>query len=215
MAILNLTKIKQVSTKQQQGPSRKRLRTISTRRVHFNESQNQSYANKDRTAEECRATWYSKQEFIHIRADVTASIQKLKQRQEEQQKSGDLSFQDIQQALFDVVASVDYVVEDPMSIMTSEVKKMMSLLYKYSDHGDECSSLDLIGLELYVDGRARCDVKERRESIQEVVYDVQNEYKAGLLSDPQAYEVELRDSCFNFSQASGLFAMLKAHARLV
>ncbi|KAL7559797.1 hypothetical protein ACA910_019797 [Epithemia clementina (nom. ined.)] len=139
----------------------------------------------------------------------------MKQQQEEQQSAGDLSFQDIHQALFDVVASVDHVVEDPMSIMTSEVKKMMSLLYKCSDHGVECSCLDLIGMELYVDCLTRSDVKERRESIQEVVYDIQNEYKAGLLIDRKAYEVELRDSCLNFSQASGLFAILKAHARLL
>ncbi|KAL7559798.1 hypothetical protein ACA910_019797 [Epithemia clementina (nom. ined.)] len=210
MAILNLTEIRQVSTKQRQEPSRKR-----SRKVHFDESQNKTYATKDRTAEEYRATWYSKQEYTQIRANFRKSIQKMKQQQEEQQSAGDLSFQDIHQALFDVVASVDHVVEDPMSIMTSEVKKMMSLLYKCSDHGVECSCLDLIGMELYVDCLTRSDVKERRESIQEVVYDIQNEYKAGLLIDRKAYEVELRDSCLNFSQASGLFAILKAHARLL
>ncbi|KAL7559794.1 hypothetical protein ACA910_019794 [Epithemia clementina (nom. ined.)] len=114
-------------------------------------------------------------------------------------------------------------------MLNTKVQQMLSLLYhnNSSDNDDGSLSFELIGLELYLDCRAKWDAQQRRDAILDVVYDVQNEFNAGLFlnsddsddddltRNTQAYEAELQDSCLNFSQASSLLAHFKAQARLL
>lgn len=190
--------------------------TEKRKRVRFDESRNQSYANQERGAEDCHETWYSKQEYNQLRSNTAKAVEALRKRNNQMQNDQqEMPIRDIIEALLDLVASVNHIVEDASSIMNAEIEPLLSQLYRVrDDNDDEYSSLDLIGIEMYLENRVRREAKERREAIQDVVYDVQKEYRSGLL-DRNGIDDELRESCLYFSQASSLFAQIQAQARLV
>ena len=64
-----------------------------------------------------------------------------------------------------------------------------------------------------MDKRIKEEARARRESIQDVVYDIQNEHDHGLLADDETC-TELRECCLNYSQAFCLLAQLQALAQL-
>ncbi|KAL7560985.1 hypothetical protein ACA910_006391 [Epithemia clementina (nom. ined.)] len=180
-------------------------RRRKAKRVMFDESRNKSFANTERVAKDCRKSWYTKADFSSMRSEMQCTIQELRKKD----KSMQGQFSHILQSLFDLVSKVDFVVEDPSSIVSPEMQQMLSQLYTKGD-----DSFDLIGLEMHVESRLRRTAKEHREYIQEVVYDVQKEYQEGLLDEEQVH-FELRDSCLNYSQAFALLAQIKASAQLV
>ncbi|KAL7560980.1 hypothetical protein ACA910_006386 [Epithemia clementina (nom. ined.)] len=179
-------------------------RRRTTKRVQIDESFNQSFANEERVAEECRESWYIKTDFQNMRAELQSTIQELRQKDKKAQSQ----VSRILKALLDLVTSVDYVVLDPFSIVDAEMQHMLSQLYTSGE-----DSFDLIGLEMYVESQLRQTVKEHREFIQDVVYDIQKENEAGLLSQEEVH-FELRESCLNYSQAFALLAQIKASAQL-
>ncbi|KAL7560984.1 hypothetical protein ACA910_006389 [Epithemia clementina (nom. ined.)] len=140
-----------------------------------------------------------------MRSEMQCTIQELRKKD----KSMQGQFSHTLQSLFDLVSKVDFVVEDPSSIVSPEMQQMLSQLYTKGD-----DSFDLIGLEMHAESRLRRTAKEHREYIQEVVYDVQKEYQEGLLDEEQVH-FELRNSCLNYSQAFALLAQIKASAQLV
>ncbi|KAL7564673.1 hypothetical protein ACA910_021230 [Epithemia clementina (nom. ined.)] len=175
-----------------------------SKRVQFDESLNQSFANVEQVAEDCRQSWYTKQDFNSMRTEMQNTIQQLRKKDKKMQ--GQVS-QPLQ-ALLDLVSSINHVVEDPTSIVSAEMQQRLSQLFT---HGED--SFDLIGLEMHIESRLRRTAKEHREYIQEVVYDIQKEQLAGLLSDDEVH-FELRDSCLNYSQAFVLLAQIMASAQL-
>lgn len=175
-----------------------------TKLVRFNEQLNQSYRNEQIVAEECHRTWYSGEDYNAMRAETRASIERLR-RMDKKNKGNKLS--DILGGMLDLVCSVRYVVEDAKLILTDEKEKLFNHLYASDEN-----CIDLIGLEVYLQSRLRREYKVRRECIQDVVHDIQNEYAEGILTK---YDVdqELQDSCLNFTQAMVLMAQLQAQAQ--
>ncbi|KAL7560983.1 hypothetical protein ACA910_006388 [Epithemia clementina (nom. ined.)] len=179
-------------------------RRRKTKRVLFDESRNRSFVNVEKVAEDCRESWYTKADFQAMRAEMQSAIQELRRKDKKMHSQVSQTLQ----ALLKLVSSVDYVVEDPSSIVSAEMQQMLSQLYTEGE-----DSFALIGLEMHMESKLRRTTKEHREYIQEVVYDIQQEHEAGLLSQDEFHH-ELRDSCLNYSQAFGLLAQIKARAQL-
>ncbi|KAL7560975.1 hypothetical protein ACA910_006381 [Epithemia clementina (nom. ined.)] len=171
----------------------------------FDESSNQSFAYVEKVAEDCREkSWYIKADFQNMRAEMQSTIQELQRKD----KTMHSPLSKTLKALFNLVSSVDYIVEDLSSIVGANIQQMLSQLYTQGQ--DSC---DLIGLEMHVEGRLRRTAKEHREYTQEVVYDIQKEYQTGLL-DEEKVHFELCESCLNYLQAFGLLAQIKVLAQL-
>ncbi|KAL7559791.1 hypothetical protein ACA910_019791 [Epithemia clementina (nom. ined.)] len=180
--------------------------TRAKKRVRIDESQNQQHVIHKRAFADMRETWYTNEEYELMRSRFYKAILDFKKRSSHQDE---MSYSNILRALFELVASVEYIVDDPKSILNDDIQRKLALLYTQEE-----MSIELIGLESYVVSRVRREARERRDAVQEVVFDVQNEYNAGLLDDDD-FSNELRDSCLNFSQACGLFAQLQAQVRLI
>eukprot|EP00527_Entomoneis_sp_CCMP2396_P003635 CAMPEP_0198154672 /NCGR_PEP_ID=MMETSP1443-20131203/68727_1 /TAXON_ID=186043 /ORGANISM="Entomoneis sp., Strain CCMP2396" /LENGTH=292 /DNA_ID=CAMNT_0043821369 /DNA_START=76 /DNA_END=954 /DNA_ORIENTATION=- len=107
----------------------------------------------------------------------------------------------------EATSNVDYILTNVSEALTEAQEKQISHLYSC----DECR-IDLIGLEHHVVDAIKKDARVHREAIQDAVYEIQLEHNKGLWSDMEAQD-ELRESCINFTQASGLFAQLLAKAQ--
>ncbi|KAL7564244.1 hypothetical protein ACA910_012271 [Epithemia clementina (nom. ined.)] len=184
--------------------------SAARRRVRFNERHNQIHNIHDSIAEEdSYNTWYTKKEYREFRNSVQDAVYELKKRSLRRSQNHDMSFAHIVRALYNLAASVDYIVDDPWTLVNDQIHHMLMVQYSQDER-----FLDFIGVEKYVDTRLRRECKERVESIYDVVQDIQKEHEAGFLSDKQLHD-ELRDSCLNFSQASSLFAQFQAKARFL
>ena len=179
-----------------------------TKRVHFNERRNQSYTNEQRVAEDCHETWYSDDDYFMMRSETRDCIERLRRMDQEIDDDQDYTLSDILRAMLDMVCSITQVVDDARCLLNDETERVFSLLYSSNNN-----CIDLIGNELYLQSRWRSESKARRDSILDVVYDIQNEYTAGILTEDKIEE-ELRESCLYYSQAMVLLAQLQAQAQL-
>mmetsp|Transcript_8623 Transcript_8623/g.18683 ORF Transcript_8623/g.18683 Transcript_8623/m.18683 type:complete len:358 (+) Transcript_8623:219-1292(+) len=78
---------------------------------------------------------------------------------------------------------------------------------------DSHTTLDLIGMEYHIIASIKKDLRGQRDALQDVVFDVQREFRDGLLPNLPAMQDELQASCLNFTQSNGLFAQLLALAQ--
>ncbi|KAL7558341.1 hypothetical protein ACA910_000141 [Epithemia clementina (nom. ined.)] len=154
----------------------------------------------------------------------------------------DPSFSEIILSLLKSTTDVCHVLHDASKLITPEMKHQLFLLYRSDEKIDEkteiakkmstphlekndseestssvvssssSSSSCLIGLEFWMNSALSQELFQRRETLQEIVSDIQAEYHAGCWSDAQV-RVELRDSCRSVSQAFCLLAQLLAQAQ--
>lgn len=73
---------------------------------------------------------------------------------------------------------------------------------------------DLIGIEHELVMMIKKDRRQRRDGVQDVVYDIQREHRQGLWEDDDNEMLdEIQESCLHYSQCSDLFTQLLALAR--
>mmetsp|Transcript_13457 Transcript_13457/g.17547 ORF Transcript_13457/g.17547 Transcript_13457/m.17547 type:complete len:215 (+) Transcript_13457:102-746(+) len=173
-------------------------------KVRFDECQNEYFANDQRTGEECRTTWYHSEDYQQLRSNARELVLKANDR-----CSMTLGV-DLKE-IYEHVCHVDFLLEDASEILTPALeKKITEIFIKSSESSTEM--LDLIGLESYVAAGIKKSCAQKREQIQDAVYDIQCEFEHGLWTKNEV-EDELRESCLNFSQAACLFAQLLAKAQ--
>ncbi|KAL7561665.1 hypothetical protein ACA910_018555 [Epithemia clementina (nom. ined.)] len=184
-------------------------------RVRFDKSRNQTLKRSESVSiDVLQGNWYTNSDFRRMRVKMRNDIQELRKQEMKTRQDNSEELYSISKnprELLDLVLSIDYIVHDASSILSSEVKRIQSQLYAKKWGADD--SMEVIGLELHLDFCVRRAAKEYRENIQGVVYDIQQEHLAGLLKDDEVH-LELQESCQNYSQAFGLFAYLTATAQL-
>ncbi|KAL7559633.1 hypothetical protein ACA910_009554 [Epithemia clementina (nom. ined.)] len=193
--------------KKQQQPA-----VVTRRRVHFEEYRNLYYSdNARKSRQECKKTWYRKNDYDSMRSDMACAVYKAKKIiQKEERFDENYTFLKIMEILIKQVSEVDYVLDDALVLLlesNNTHKQLLSQLYSQED--DE--RLEWLGLEFRLSSILAQESRERRASIQAVVQDVQLEYHQGLWSTAEV-DVELRDSSRNYSQAMTLLAQLLAQA---
>lgn len=174
--------------------------------MRFDDIRNKSFVDSDRVADDWHETWYTKNDYNRMRKDVLDAAQQLRTRNRGMKQRQEYSFFDILEALSKL--SGDFAVEDASSIQNAETRKVLSQLYARGQN-----PVDVVGLESYLDIRLLGAVKEHRACIHDVVNELQEERRAGILSDEESLS-ELRESCLHYSQAFGLLAQLLATAQL-
>ena len=162
--------------------------------------------------------------------------------QENNRHEGALFFSDSLMYLIQLAANVNYELENVSKIILQNeaVRDIMGKLYKRQEKDtdlgccapgqalseakaksnspnnasgtDQESGFDWIGLEYYMIPGVKQESKERRCWIQEVVSDIQSEYRKGLWTR-DTVEQELRDCCCQVSQTHTLFAQFVAQAQ--
>ena len=109
-------------------------------------------------------------------------------------------------SFYDSSSQVDFVLSNAADALTLDQEDDLRCLY------DDEKYLNLIGLEFKVATDIRKDALQRRQAIQDAVYDIQSECDRGLWSVQDAQE-ELRESCLHYTQTMNLFAQLLAKAQ--
>mmetsp|Transcript_12246 Transcript_12246/g.16018 ORF Transcript_12246/g.16018 Transcript_12246/m.16018 type:complete len:216 (-) Transcript_12246:80-727(-) len=180
-----------------------------SRAIAFDEDANEYFDNTMRCFEDCAETWFEKKDYNNFRVNRRETIQKAlnEQKCKEQTSVSNASFSKVIRALYTATSSVAYVLNDVSQALSDKQKEQISQLY-----GNDESLLELIGLEYQVVVEIKKEAQTKREDLQDVVYDVQLEHKRGMWNDVEVQD-ELRDSCLNFTQSSGLFAQLLALAQ--
>ncbi|KAL7569589.1 hypothetical protein ACA910_009559 [Epithemia clementina (nom. ined.)] len=178
--------------------------------VRFNETGNQYYSEKARgSVQECKNTWYTKQDYEQIRLNVTSALARARRTMlDEERFNEQSSFSRTMISLVKLVTDVDFVLDDASVLLvhSQEVEhNLFSRLFK-------AHRMEWLGLELYLVQSYSVESKHRRASIQSVVYDVQMEYRQGLYKNAAEADIEFRDSSRNFSQAMVLMSQLMAKA---
>eukprot|EP00527_Entomoneis_sp_CCMP2396_P008790 CAMPEP_0198139512 /NCGR_PEP_ID=MMETSP1443-20131203/2797_1 /TAXON_ID=186043 /ORGANISM="Entomoneis sp., Strain CCMP2396" /LENGTH=213 /DNA_ID=CAMNT_0043801653 /DNA_START=115 /DNA_END=752 /DNA_ORIENTATION=- len=170
------------------------------RKVRFNECRHQYFADSRISVEDddegSTTTWYASTDYGQFRSnaqDVILGALALKDGR---------SFVSTIEHVYDQVCQLDYILEDADEMMNSELEQQINQLFLDNN-------IDLIGLESYVSFAIKKSWQQKRENIQDAVYDVQSEFELGLWEVGEVDE-ELRNSCQNFSQPACLFAQLVA-----
>ena len=221
-----------------QKPSKEEARPRRGKRVRFVDRRlNLCYDDPWATQRCAEETWYGPQEH----RDMRNAVMRLRQQMEwiEQQKihlqlqskrqdkeeysnatalpedpmkqQDTRSFSQALASLLRVPSEINYELLDASRLLTNGNSKSFllqdSLAFLYTKYG----CIDWIGLEWEVRWMRR-DTKERRESMLEIVSDIQSEYEQGSWSLDGRND-ELRDCCRNVSQAHALYAQFLAKAQ--
>lgn len=176
----------------------------TSRKVRFNERRNERIAS-DKTDEDVDASWYTDKDFKRFRVNARRAIAEARKGAEQSLKKN--MFIIILEDLYEAVSAVNFVLHDASKILTEEQQHNLSNLFQDSDN------VDILGLEFHLVQKIKVMAEQTRDDVQEVVADIQDEYKRGLWTSDQVSQ-ELRDSCLNFSQSSVLFSQLLAKAQL-
>jgi hypothetical protein len=174
------------------------------RKVRFNGCRNQHFADSQISVEgddeDSTTTWYASADYGQFRSNAHGVVMAALALKDGR------SFVKTIKHVYDQVCKLDYVLEDAYEMMNSELEQQIKQLFLDNN-------IDLIGLECYVSSAIKKKYQQRREKIQDAVYDVQSEFEQGLWEVDEVDE-ELRDSCLNFSQSACLFAQLVAKGQV-
>ena len=195
------------------GPrSQKRKRPVN--KVHFNEHQNQYYEDTKHNSTsdvDChQETWYSNYDYKKMRCDMQRVLCEAHQEMFAAPWTC-TSFSETLSTLLEHATSVKFVVDDVDRILTKETRQSIKTLYQPHNATER---LEWIGLEYQLAKMLMKEAHVRRESIQEIVGDIQAEYHLGLWNQAE-YSNELQESCRTFTQAMGLLAQMLAQAQLM
>ena len=133
------------------------------RKVHFEESCNEFHGDKHGSPEDCPETWYTPEEYAHFKSDAQRLVRKVLLGNDDEMNS----FSAILHDVYKTACEVDS--ESNCSAAMLSRKEMDRLAGIYMDN------LELIGLEYYAVRAITKDVRGRREFLQDIVLDVQEE----------------------------------------
>mmetsp|Transcript_13923 Transcript_13923/g.30429 ORF Transcript_13923/g.30429 Transcript_13923/m.30429 type:complete len:202 (-) Transcript_13923:183-788(-) len=162
------------------------------RSVAFDEDNNQYYDNTSRCAEDCAATWFTSADYREFRQTY---------REQTNQAAASSNFKAIRD-LYLTCTTVNFILEDASELGHAAAKVQAA--------AQSMTSFDLIGMESNLCAAVKKDMRKKRESIQDVVFDIQLECDRGLWENVEEMQTELYESCINYTQACGLFAQLIA-----
>eukprot|EP00523_Entomoneis_sp_CCMP467_P005918 CAMPEP_0168734044 /NCGR_PEP_ID=MMETSP0724-20121128/8607_1 /TAXON_ID=265536 /ORGANISM="Amphiprora sp., Strain CCMP467" /LENGTH=226 /DNA_ID=CAMNT_0008781129 /DNA_START=186 /DNA_END=866 /DNA_ORIENTATION=- len=159
--------------------------------------------------EEC---WYSKKDYQEFRAELRETVYScIEEQRVGNDDSKNRPFYAAVRQLYLTCRRVDYILHDA-SLLINEKNRHFQSEQDLARIFDSEEAMELIGMEEQIITSIKQDLRQQRDAVQDVVYDIQCEYNRGLWSLTEM-AVEMQESCLNHSQSSGLFAQLMARAQ--
>lgn len=172
--------------------------------VKFDESQNKIHTIK-KEEQEHEEGWYTKPDYRRFKADLLTQVRTFA-KIENACGQGPLSLPHMLQEVYNICTETDLSIVDAISDLQPDEADFLRYIYNSPYRAD------MIGLERYTSAAVTKATRAKREELQGVVSEFQQEFGSEVLSCDEAAE-ELRESCREITHRYHLFAQYVAIAQ--